>query len=127
MWPYANSGAFSYLPFNQRASIRQANDVNRPAVHSMSQPTFSPAYSTLHPAYNPRGSGSGSSSNSSSIGETPLLIDRKEEIQITSPASSKRYDRWKNEQQSYLVQLWADKQDQLSSKDSEWLGGTLPS
>ena len=114
MWPYANSGAFSYLPFNQRASIGQANDVNRPGVHSMSQPTFSPAYSALYPAYNPRGSGS--SSNSSSIGETPSLIE--EEIQITSPASSKRYDRWTNEQQSYLVQLWADKQDQLNSKDS---------
>ena len=31
---------------------------------------------------------------------------------------SKKYDKWTNEQQKYLVQLWAEKQDMLNSKDA---------
>ena len=33
-------------------------------------------------------------------------------------SNGKKYDKWTNEQQRYLVQLWAEKQDKLNRKDS---------
>ena len=36
----------------------------------------------------------------------------------SSQSTAKKYDKWTSEQQRYLVQLWADKQDLINSKDS---------
>ena len=70
-----------------------------------SQPTFVP-YQFSH-------SSSGSSSPAS---------QGKETLESQSPSQSsqskKTYDKWTNEQQKYLVQLWAEKQDKLNSKDA---------
>ena len=35
-----------------------------------------------------------------------------------SQSTAKKYDKWTNDQQRYLIQLWADKQDMINSKDS---------
>ena len=51
--------------------------------------------------------------SSSSLGEADQL-----DSQSPSQSTAKKYDKWTNEQQRYLVQLWADKQDLINSKDS---------
>ena len=53
---------------------------------------------------------------SSSLGESDQL-DSQSPSQ-SSQSTAKKYDKWTNEQQRYLVQLWADKQDLINSKDS---------
>ena len=72
-----------------------------------SQPTFG----SLYPAFDP--TCSTSSPSSSSLGEADQL-----DSQCPSQSTAKKYDKWTNEQQRYLVQLWADKQDMINSTDS---------
>ena len=48
------------------------------------------------------------------------LIDQldSQSPSLPSQSTAKKYDKWTNEQQRYLVQLWADQQDMINSKDS---------
>ena len=52
----------------------------------------------------------------SSLGEADQL-DSQSPSQ-PSQSTAKEYDKWTNDQQRYLIQLWADKQDMINSKDS---------
>ena len=54
-----------------------------------------------------------SSPSPSSLGEAGQLDSQ------SSQSTAKKYDKWTNEQQRYLVQLWADQQDMINSKDSK--------
>ena len=54
--------------------------------------------------------------SSSSLGEADQL-DSQSPCQ-SSQSTAKKYDKWTNEQQRFLVQLGADKQDLINSKDS---------
>ena len=105
-WPYASSRAF-YMPFramnpDPRISLGH-QEVN------CSQPTFGSLY-PFDPAC------STSSSLPSSLGEADQL-DSQSPSQ-PSQSTAKKYDKWTNDQQRYLIQLWADKQDMINSKDS---------
>ena len=105
-WPHASVRAFN-MPFramnpDPRISLGH-QEVN------YSQPTFRSVY-PFDPAC------STSSPSPSSLGEADQL-----DSQSPSPSSqstAKKYDKWANEQQRYLVQLWADQQDMINSKDS---------
>ena len=105
-WPYASVRAFN-MPFramNPDPSISLGHqEVNycKPTFGSLYP--FDPACSTSSPS-------------PSSLGEADQL-----DSQSPSPSSqstAKKYDKWTNEQQRYLVQLWADQQDIINSKDS---------
>ena len=105
-WPYASSRAF-YMPFramnpDPRISLGH-QEVN------CSQPTFGSLY-PFDPAC------STSSPLPSSLGEADQL-DSQSPSQ-PSQSTAKKYDKWTNDQQRYLIQLWADKQDMINSKDS---------
>ena len=105
-WPYASSRAF-YMPFramnpDPRISLGH-QEVN------CSQPTFGSLY-PFDPAC------STSSPSPSSLGEADQL-DSQFPSQ-PSQSTAKKYDKWTNDQQRYLIQLWADKQDMINSKDS---------
>lgn len=105
-WPYASSRAF-YMPFramnpDPRISLGH-QEVN------CSQPTFGSLY-PFDPAC------STSSPSPSSLGEADQL-DSQSPSQ-PSQSTAKKYDKWTNDQQRYLIQLWADKQDMINSKDS---------
>ena len=105
-WPYASSRAF-YMPFramnpDPRISLGH-QEVNCSQPTSGSLYPFDPACST-------------SSSSPSSLGEADQL-DSQSPSQ-PSQSTAKKYDKWTNDQQCYLIQLWADKQDMINSKDS---------
>jgi len=111
-WPYPSSSAF-YIPFGQNFNPQAAMEqpeVHQPAVIQLSsqlsvnQPTFSLAYSF--------------SPHSSASSETPSPTAFGEESQLKTQGLGKKYDKWSNEQQHYLVQLWAERQDKINSKDS---------
>ncbi|KAJ7373329.1 hypothetical protein OS493_012920 [Desmophyllum pertusum] len=71
------------------------------------EPTFSLAAYTSSPC-------------SSVSRETPSPVTAVEDYQLKSQSSlGKKYDKWTSEQQCYLVQLWADKEDNLKSKDAQ--------
>jgi len=72
---------------------------------NFSQPTFVP-YQFSH--------GSSGSSSPAPLGEETF----ESQSPSQSNQQSKKYDKWTNEQQKYLVQLWAEKQDVLNSKDA---------
>ncbi len=104
-----------YLPFgamNQnisgpRPSIGQQETVHHQfLVNSQPIATFSSAY-----ASRPFSSGSRETPSPS-----PVAVE--EDTQPESQSIGRKYDKWTNEQQRYLVQLWAEKQDKLNSKDS---------
>ena len=102
-WPYASSRAFC-MPFtavnpDPRISLGH-QEVN------CSQPTFGSLY-PFDPAC------STSSPSPSSLGEADQL-----DSQSPSQSTAKKYDKWTSEQQGYLIQSWADKQDMINSKVS---------
>ena len=98
-WPYTRSSPF-YLQLRQTINIEQAE---RPSVNQIQ--TFSSPYSN--------------SPCSSTSHETSSPIVFEEDSQMERQTTNgKMYDKWANEQQCYLVQLWAEKQDKLNSKDS---------
>ncbi|XP_020616793.1 uncharacterized protein LOC110054779 [Orbicella faveolata] len=101
-WPYASSSAL-YMPL--RAMTPDKRNYFGQQEVNLSQPTFGP-YQFSHGS-------SGGISSPASLGE--------ETFESQSPSQSnqsKKYDKWTNEQQKYLVQLWAEKQDMLNSKDT---------
>ena len=105
-WPYASSRAF-YMPFramnpDPRISLGH-QEVNCSQPTSGSLYPFDPACSTSSPS-------------PSSLGEADQL-DSQSPSQ-PSQSTAKKYDKWTNDQQRYLIQLWADKQDMINSKDS---------
>ena len=98
-WPYARSRVFNmqFRAMNPDPRISLGHqEVN------YSQPTFGSLY-PFDPAC------STSCPSPSSPGEAD---------QLNSQSTAKKYDKWTNEQQHYLVQLWADQQDMINSKDS---------
>ena len=102
-WPYASSRAF-YMPFtavnpDPRISFGH-QEVNCSQLTFGSLYRFDPACPTSSPL-------------PSSLGEADEL-----DSQSPSQSTAKKYDKWTNEQQRYLIQLWADKQDMINSKDS---------
>ena len=102
-WPYTRSSPF-YLPFGQNISIGLAE---RPSVNGFYSEIQT--FSSLYP-YSPC---------SSTSRETSSPIAFEEDSQIERQTTNgKKYDKWTNEQQRFLVQLWAEKQDKLNNKDS---------
>ena len=100
-WPYASSRAFN-MPFRAMNPDPRISLGHREV--SYSHPTFGyPFDTTCSTSFLP----------SSSLGESDQL-----DSQSPSQSTAKKYNKWTNEQQRYLVQLWADKQDLINSKDS---------
>ena len=102
LWPYPSSNAYS-MPL--RAMTQDTRNSFAHHEVNFSQPTFVP-YQFSH--------GSSGSSSPAPLGE--------DTFESQSPSQSnqqpKKYDKWTNEQQKCLVQLWAEKQDVLNSKDA---------
>ncbi|XP_068737029.1 uncharacterized protein [Montipora capricornis] len=109
-WPYASSRAFN-MPFrainpDPRISLgHQEVNYSQPTLGSLYPFDF--ACSTSSPQLSP---------SPSSLGEADQH-DSQSPSQ-SSQSTTKKYDKWTNEQQRYLVQLWADWQDMINSKDS---------
>ena len=102
-WPYTRSSPF-YLQMRQNINIGQAE---RPSVNEFNSQiqTFSSPYS-----YSPCSSTSRETSS-------PIVFEEDSQMERQT-SNGKKYDKWTNEQQRYLVQLWAEKQDKLNSNDS---------
>ena len=105
-WPYASSRAF-YMPF------RAMNPDPRISLGHQEVNCNQPTFSSLYPFDL---ACSTSSTSRSSLGEADQL-DSQSPSQ-PSLSTAKKYDKWTNDQQRYLIQLWADKQDMINSKDS---------
>lgn len=101
-WPYPSSNAY-YMPL--RAMTQDTRNSFGHHKVNFSQPTFVP-YQFSH--------GSSGSSSPAPLGEETF----ESQSPSQSNQQSKKYDKWTNEQQKYLVQLWAEKQDVLNSKDA---------
>ena len=109
-WPCASYSVFN-MPFRaMNPDLRISlwyREVNYSQLTFGSLQPFSPACST-------------SSLSTSSLGEANQL-DSQSSSQ-SSQSTPEKYDKWTNEQQHYLVQLWAYQQDMINSK--EMLGVT---
>ena len=101
-WPYVSFRAFK-MPFRAMKPDPRISLGHREVNYS--QPTFG----SLYP-FDP--TCSTSSPSSSSRGEASQLDSQ------SSQSTTEKYDKWTNEQQRYLLQLWADQQDMINSKDS---------
>ena len=105
-WPYASFHAFK-MPFRAMKPDPRIYLGHREVNYS--QPTFG----SLYP-FDP--TCSTSSPSSSSLGEANQLDSQS--FSQSSQSTTKKYDKWTNEQQRYLLQSWADQQDMINSKDS---------
>ena len=93
-WPYASSRGF-YMPF------RGMNPDPRISLGHQEVNCSQPMFGSLYPFDS---ACSTSSPSPSSLGEADQL-DSQSLIQ-PSQSTAKKYDKWTNDQQRYLIQLW---------------------